>query len=62
MRKIVASRSTYSLWNGTDFIAHYDGEEEAGGYGYGATEAEAIRDFIDNCQEWHDERLGEGEQ
>ena len=41
-----------------DWCAFYDGEEEAGNYGYGATEAEAIQDFIDNCQEGHDERLG----
>lgn len=58
MRKIVAMPSLYSLWRELDFIAHYEGEEDAGFYGYGATEAEAIRDFIDNCQEWHDERLG----
>lgn len=58
MRKIVASRSTYSPGRSMDWTAHYDGEEEAGYYGYGATEEEAIQDFIDNCQEWHDERLG----
>lgn len=40
-----------------DWCAHYDGEEEAGGYGYGATEAEAIRDFIENHKEDHDARL-----
>lgn len=40
-----------------DWCAHYDGEEEAGNYGYGATEAEAVQDFIDNCQEDHDARL-----
>lgn len=40
-----------------DWAAFYDGEEEAGNYGYGATEAEAIRDFIENCAEDHDERL-----
>ncbi|HEU5019651.1 MAG TPA: hypothetical protein VFT69_16960 [Pseudolabrys sp.] len=40
-----------------DWCAHYDGEEEAGGYGYGTTEAEAVQDFIDNCQADHDERL-----
>lgn len=43
-----------------DWCAHYEGEEEAGNYGYGATEAEAIQDFIDNCQADHDERLGDG--
>lgn len=41
-----------------DWCAHYDGEEEAGMYGWGRTEAEAIQDFKDNCQEHHDERLG----
>lgn len=41
-----------------DWCAFYEGEEEAGLYGWGATEAEAIRDFIENCQEAHDERLG----
>jgi hypothetical protein len=40
-----------------DWCAHYDGEEEAGGYGYGRTEAEAIQDFKDNYAEDHDERL-----
>lgn len=41
-----------------DWCAHYDGEEEAGNYGYGETEAEAIRDFVENCKDDHDERLG----
>lgn len=41
-----------------DWCAFYDGEEEAGVYGYGATEAEAIADFVENCQDSHDERLG----
>lgn len=40
-----------------DWCAFYDGEEEAGGYGYGATEAEAIADFIENHKDDHDERL-----
>lgn len=40
-----------------DWCAYYDGEEEAGMYGWGSTKAEAIQDFIDNCQEAHDERL-----
>jgi hypothetical protein len=40
-----------------DWCAHYDGEEEAGHYGWGRTEAEAIRDFEENCAEDHDERL-----
>lgn len=28
-----------------DWCAHYEGEEENGGYGWGRTEAEAIADF-----------------
>lgn len=31
-----------------DWCAHYAEREEAGPYGYGATEATAIRDLIDN--------------
>lgn len=31
-----------------DWIAYYEGREEDGRYGYGATEAEAIADFIEN--------------
>lgn len=34
-----------------DWCAHFDGEEERGNYGYGRTEAAAIRDFIENCIE-----------
>ena len=34
-----------------DWCAFYEGEEEAGNYGYGRTEAEAIADFIENCAE-----------
>jgi hypothetical protein len=41
-----------------DWCAHYRGEEEAGGYGWGATEADAIADFVLNHQDDHDERLG----
>jgi hypothetical protein len=40
-----------------DWCAFYDGEEEAGNYGYGATQAEAIQDFRDNFAADHDERL-----
>lgn len=39
-----------------DWCALYEGEEEAGNYGYGATEAEAIADFNENYREMHDER------
>jgi hypothetical protein len=38
-----------------DWCAYYEGNEEAGGYGWGATEAEAIADFIENCAEDHDD-------
>jgi hypothetical protein len=41
-----------------DWIAYYEGEEEAGSYGYGSTEAEAIADFNENYREDHDRRLG----
>ena len=30
-----------------DWCAYFDGEEEDGNYGYGETEQEAIRDFMD---------------
>lgn len=42
---------------GNDWCAHYEGEEEAGNYGWGATEGEAIHDFIENCKEYHDTRM-----
>jgi hypothetical protein len=42
-----------------DWSAHYEGEEEAGMYGHGATEQAAIADFIENYAEIHDERLSE---
>lgn len=32
------------------WMAHYEGHEE-GGYGFGATEAEAIADLKENCEE-----------
>ena len=31
-----------------DWVAYREGEEENGGYGYGATEQEAIADLLDN--------------
>ena len=34
-------------YRGNDWCAFRDGQEEAGGYGYGATEAEAIQDLFD---------------
>ena len=41
-----------------DWCAYYEGEEESGDYGWGATEAAAIADFEVWFQEEHDERLG----
>ncbi len=39
-------------WHGPhEWCAHFDGEEELGGYGYGRTEAEAIADFISNLDD-----------
>jgi hypothetical protein len=38
-----------------DWCAFFDGEEEAGGYGYGATEADAIEDFVENHIDDQDE-------
>lgn len=35
----------------SDWCAHFDGEEEAGGYGWGRTEQEAIDDFVANLEE-----------
>lgn len=32
-----------------DWAAFIEGHEEDGGYGWGATEAEAIADFLENC-------------
>lgn len=40
-----------------DWCAHYDGDEESGDIGWGATEAEAIADFRDNYQDEADLRL-----
>ncbi len=57
-RKIVTSHEYPPIPIRThDWCAYYEGEEEAGGYGWGPTEDEAIADFIENCAENHDERL-----
>lgn len=57
-RKIITKHDYPPIpFRGFDWCAYYDGEEEAGGYGWGATEEEAIADFIENCQEAHDERF-----
>jgi hypothetical protein len=42
----------------SDWCAYYQCEEEAGHYGWGRTEAEAIEDFRLNQAEGHDRRLG----
>ena len=34
-------------YRGNDWCAYRDGQEEAGGYGYGETEAEAIQDLLE---------------
>lgn len=34
-----------------DWAAHWDGDEETGPFGYGPTEAEAIKDLTDNYEE-----------
>lgn len=60
MRKIVTSPTHSPLpLRDHDWCAHYEGEEEAGGYGYGATPEEAVADFIEDHQDDHDARLGE---
>lgn len=58
-RKIVTHNSRPPIpTNKYDWCAFFDGEEEAGGYGYGATEAEAIADFVENYADDHLARLG----
>ena len=42
-----------------DWCAYFDGEEEAGNYGYGATREEAIADFVATCVE--DDRVSPAE-
>jgi hypothetical protein len=44
-----------------DWCAYYEGEEEAGDYGWGPTEADAIEDFTENCAEDHDARIAKRE-
>lgn len=44
-----------------DWCAFYEGEEEAGDYGWGRTEAEAIQDFKDYSAPNHDARLAKWE-
>jgi hypothetical protein len=61
MRIIVAREENPAIpVRGMDWYAHYEGEEEAGMYGWGPTKDAAISDFIENCKEAHDERLNHG--
>lgn len=47
MRKIVTTCICPPIpVRANDWCAYFDGEEEAGNYGYGATEDEAIADFL----------------
>ena len=58
MRKIVTYHAYPPIPVRTfDWLAYYDGDEEAGQYGHGPTEEAAIADFIENCQEDCDLRL-----
>lgn len=53
MRKIVTSCQCPPIPDRRfDWVAYIDGDEERGRYGHGATEAEAVADFIET---WGDE-------
>jgi hypothetical protein len=56
MKKKIVASITWSPFPSHYWCAYYDGEEENGGYGYGATEEEAIKDFIENCTDEEDEK------
>lgn len=45
-RKIITAKHV-SPWPQMDWLAHFDGEEELGNYGYGETEQQAIQDLLD---------------
>ena len=50
MKKIVTSYACPPIpFRGADWCAYFDGEEEAGNYGYGATEQEAIDDLLEGA-------------
>ncbi len=60
-RKIITSyRLTPLPWRKFDWTAFYDGEEELGLYGYGATEAEAIAELKLECPDEDDHGLDTG--
>jgi hypothetical protein len=47
--KIVTSHPYPSIpWRNFDWCAHADGDEEAGEYGWGASEKEAIADYLES--------------
>lgn len=51
-RKIITSNPCPPIpYRGADWCAWYDGTEESGNYGWGATEAEAIANLIDEYGE-----------
>lgn len=62
MRKIVTRETNPNPYLPKEWCAYYEDEEEAGNYGYGTTEEAAIKDFIENCAPFHDERLGKWEE
>lgn len=53
-------------YRGSDWCAYYDGAEEGGNYGWGATESEAMENFLEImsekeaeedcaiCGDWHE--------
>ena len=49
MRKIVTNHARPPIpTNAMDWVAYFDGQEEAGHYGYGKTEQAAIFDLLEN--------------
>ena len=58
MRKIITSHQFPPIPDRRfDWMAYYEGQEETGAYGHGATEQEAVDDFIANYQDDEDDRL-----
>lgn len=56
MGKLITSHVNPPIPNrGFDWCAYIEGDEEAGKYGYGATEEEAVADFIENYGEEYEE-------
>lgn len=58
MRKIVTNHTCPPIpVRSMDWCAYFDGDEELGNYGYGATEAEAIHDLTDSYGDELDEEM-----